>query len=346
VGANVLIDGAPYINFGGSSYLGLSSKKEILEAGIAALHANGSGNPIARSQGLVTGAHQAVEAEASAFFRSEDALFLGSGYYFGLAAMASLREQFHAIFFDQVSHYSLRDSIAASGLESHAFRHLDHEDLEAKLRRYLGANEKPLVVTDGLFPAMGEIAPLDRLAATVAPYEGRLLVDESSGGGASEQFSVREASVIGGSLGKAFGTCGGIIPARTEDVAAYRQAPAVVGASPGLPAAAAMCAASLRYVREHPELLPRLRMNVRHLKCGLRNLGLAVRDNEAPIATFTLGNRGTMGRLQERLQREGIFVYHVNYLGTDAAGAIRCAIFADHTPEHIERLLAALRRFL
>jgi hypothetical protein len=59
----------------------------------------------------------------------------------------------------------------------------------------------------------------------------------------------------------------------------------VRGAAVGSPAAMAMCAASLDYVRNHPELLTRLRDNTAYLKSGLRRLGLALHgDDIAPIA--------------------------------------------------------------
>jgi len=152
--------------------------------------------------------------------------------------------------------------------------------------------------------------------------------------------------VIGGSTGKAFGVLGGIIPASDEEVAAFRAAPASRGASVGQPAAAAMCARSLQYVREHPELLSRLRENVAYMKASLRKLGLEVGDSIAPVATFVSGSGQSMQALQERLMTEGIYVLHSTYIGAAAGGVIRCGIFADHTTQHIDRLSDALLRLL
>jgi 7-keto-8-aminopelargonate synthetase-like enzyme len=119
-----------------------------------------------------------------------------------------------------------------------------------------------------------------------------------------------------------------------------------MGASTGVPAAAAMCAASLKYVSEHPELLLRLRANTAHLKSGLRSLGLLVPgDDVAPIAAFALPGR-SMPALQAELMSQGIFVYHSSYIGAGSGGVIRCGVFADHTSEHIDTLLRALRQLL
>lgn len=355
VGAQVQIDGRSYINFGGSSYLGLSSNPEILQAGVDALREYGPGIPVPRNHGVIARPHLDVELEATRFFGSEAALFMGSGYYFGLIALAALRQKFAVVFFDELCHYSLRDGIAASGLRSHPFRHLDASDLATQLAKHLRPNERALIATDGMFSTFGEIAPLQDLHVVVAPFDGSLLVDEShsfgvlgaSGRGAGEHHGIDSASlVMGGSLGKAFASCGGIIPAGREDVEAFRMTPAGRGASPGAPAMAAMCASSLRYVREHPDLLKRLRANVRYMKQGLRALGLDIADTVAPVATFTRGSRGCAAELKQRLMSEEIFVYHSTYIGAGPAGVIRCGIFADHTSAQMDHLFDVLRRVL
>lgn len=355
VGAEIVMDGRRYVNFGGSAYLGLSGNTQIHAAGIAALRECGSGAPVPRDQGVATRAHQDAESEAAAFFGTSAALYVAHGYYFGLIALRALREQFNAIFFDALAHYSLREAIAASGLQSRSYQHLDAEDLRRKLQQYLGAGGKPLIVTDGMFPTFGEIAPLAELWQVSAPFDARLLIDESHsfgvlgalGRGAAEHHGVSSAHILtGGSLGKAFGTCGGIIPTWPDEVAVLRMTPTARGASVGLPAAAAMCASSLRYVREHPNLLKRLRTNIGRLKGGLRKLGLQVGDDSTPVAAFVCGGDKSMQWVREQLFADGIVVYHTTYVGAGPAGVLRCGIFADHTDEHIDRLLEALARLL
>ncbi len=356
VGAEIVLSGARYVNFGGSSYLGLASHPRILEAGIAALRESGAGGPIPRGHAICSRPIQDVEQRACQYFASDAALYLGSGYQFGLAAPAAVGGQYPAIFFDEFAHFALRDGIAASGLPRRSFRHLDVEDLEHQLRHHLAAGQRPLVVTDGLYSTLGEIAPLDRLSRVAAAYNGRLVVDEShafgvlgaSGRGALEHHGmIRVGALAGGSLGKAFGTCGGLVLGSAADVRALESTPVVRGASSGSPAAAAMCAASLDYVRDNPLLLARLRDNTSYLKAGLRRLGLNPRGDEiAPIASFALDSAKSMQRLQAALLAEHLFVYRSTYLGAGTAGVIRCAVFADHGRQHLDALLDALRRLL
>lgn len=355
LGAEIIIDGRRYVSFGGSSYLGMASNAVVREAGAAAFQAYGAGTPIPRDHRLATSPHLDVESEAAKYFDAPAALYLGGGYLFGLIAISAYKDKFDAVFFDELAHYSLKDAIAASGLKSWAFRHGDPEDLSAKLKEHLRPRDRPLVATDGMFSTFGEIASLDALAQAIAPYDGRLLVDESHsfgvlgpmGRGASELHQIPASQVLrGGSLGKAFGACGGIVPASEAEVAAFRATPAGRGAGVGPAAGAAASAASLKYVREHPEVLQRLRSNVSYLKPRLRAMGLEIRDSIAPVASFATGSNESMSNLKSRLMDEGIFVYHTTYIGAGAGGAIRCSIFADHTKEHMDLLIAALRRLL
>src|SRR5262249_10204026 len=216
--------------------------------------------------------------EGAHFFGSESACFLASGYHFGFASLAVLRHRFSVIFFDEQAHYCLREAIAASGVPSYPFRHLQPGHLEELCRSYCGAGSAPLVATDGMYSTLGEIAPLAELAQVVQPYEGRLLVDEShsfgvlgaGGRGASEHHGLAAPAVfVGGSLSKAFGAAGALIPATREEVSALLKSAVSRGAGVGLPACAAMCAESLRYVRAHPERLQQLRQNTAYLKTRL-----------------------------------------------------------------------------
>jgi 7-keto-8-aminopelargonate synthetase-like enzyme len=183
-----------------------------------------------------------------------------------------------------------------------------------------------------------------------------LLVDEShafgvigpNGRGAVEEYAVAGPRVVaGGSVGKALSAYGGLALGSAEAIAALWQAPTARGAASGMSAGAAMLTASLGYLKQHPERLERLRDNVRYLKAGLRALGLAAGDSEAPVATFVDGTADRMKSLQQRLfDHESIFVIYSTYVGAGPHGAIRIAAFADHDRSDLDRLLDALRRHL
>lgn len=67
--------------------------------------------------------------------------------------------------------------------------------------------------------------------------------------GAAEHHNVPGSLIwFGGSLSKAFGCRGDISRANEAEMAKFRATPVGSSAGPGMPAAAATCAASLRFV--------------------------------------------------------------------------------------------------
>lgn len=90
----------------------------------------------------------------------------------------------------------------------------------------------------------------------------------------------------------------------------------------------------------------RLLVDESHSFGGLRRLGLTIDDSIAPVASFKTGSKEAMLSLKRALSSEGIFVYHSTYIGSGSEGVIRCGIFADHTREHIEALIGALRKLM
>ena len=76
---------------------------------------------------------------------------------------------------DESSHFSVRDSVQIAGVPVTSFRHLDPDDLAAQLHGQLRPGERPLVISDGVFPISGEIAPVPDYLAALASYPGAIL---------------------------------------------------------------------------------------------------------------------------------------------------------------------------
>jgi 7-keto-8-aminopelargonate synthetase-like enzyme len=355
LGAHIVLDGVRYANFGGSSYLGLSGHPDILEAGAAALRSGGAGYQFARSYGIASPAHLDAEQEAAHFFGTEAAQFLTGGYAFGAIALHGFRTGDHVLFLDAWAHMSLMEAAAASGLKTVRYAHLQIEDLRAKLREHLRAGQVPIVLTDALFSTIGEVAPLDAINEAVAPYEGVLIIDEShsfgvlgeSGRGALERFpKVGERAIVGGSTGKAFGVLGGIMPSDAARIERFRQAPAARGASVGLPAAAAMAAASFRHVARHPEIVGRLKANTARIKSSIAKLGMSIGDMDIPVVALTFETPQEAARVHAGLVDQRIYTLLSDYVGASAGGTIRIGIFADHSNEQLDGLVASLASLL
>jgi len=153
---------------------------------------------------------------------------------------------------------------------------------------------------------------------------------------------------VGGTLSKAIGGFGGVLPGSLALLERVRQTSHYYeGASAPMSAAAGATAKALEIVRREPQLRQRLEQNARRLRDGLRALGLAVDDWPTPIIGLSIGSGENMRRIHDELRAVGIIVpYFAGYSGTGPAGRLRIAVFATHTAEMLDRLLAELRRML
>jgi 7-keto-8-aminopelargonate synthetase-like enzyme len=194
------------------------------------------------------------------------------------------------------------------------------------------------------------MAPLAEYATVISERDGRLLVDEShafgvvgtEGRGACEQCGVESITNVGATLGKAFCAQGALVGCAISRVTELRLVPPIRGACAGSPLSAAAAHASLSYVAKHPELRVKVSETAMYLRTSLRRIGVDVLDSPAPIVSFQTGDREAMLELRRRAWKEGIYIYHSNYIGAGAAGTIRCAVFADHSREDIDALISAI----
>jgi 8-amino-7-oxononanoate synthase len=151
-----------------------------------------------------------------------------------------------------------------------------------------------------------------------------------------------------GTLSKAIGGFGGIIPGKRQWIDRLKRSSHFFdGASPPPIPAAAATARALKLVIADPGMRTRLWKNVQVLKAGLQRLGLDVDDTPVPISCLTIGSGDAMRRIQSQLAERGIMIaYMPSYSGLGPAGALRLAVFATHTEAMIRQLLDELARLL
>jgi 8-amino-7-oxononanoate synthase len=350
--ARLRIDGRQYINFFGSGYFALSGMPEIRDAAFRALH---EGAPFAQHVPAalcgIDPLFEAVERAASAASDSEACVYLPSGYLIGVVALASLEEPPDLLFLDGNAHYSLKDAATLFGRPIVIFPHGDVQSLRDLLKTQVRPKQRPVILTDGVFPTTGYVAPLADYAREIAQYGGRLLVDEAhafgvvgeNGRGAAELCGVEDITAMGATLSKAYCAQGAFVACSAETAARLRRIPSIIGACAGSPLSAAAAEASLHYVTKHPTLRANLSAMTQYLRTKLRSIGLEVIDSPAPIVSFVYGDRADMIALQRRLFDKGIYIHHSNYIGGGPDGMIRCAVFRDHSREDINELITALR---
>jgi 7-keto-8-aminopelargonate synthetase-like enzyme len=353
--SRVLVAGdEEFLNFAGANYLALSGRMELKTAAVTAIDQHcGFSRLMHPCYGGSDPWFDAVEEAAAEFWGTEAALYLPSGFHLGFAALAGLRPLFDAIVFDEQAHWCLTQAAALAEVPVLRFNHCSADSLAETLDELPGGF-RPLVATDGVFATTGRLPPLDCYQRLVDAHDGQMLVDESHaagavgphGRGALDYFGICERAHVVTTLSKAFCAQGAVLLGNRETIDRSLATPAVRGSNQGSPVSAAISAAAINVLRSEPQLRHRLDENTRHLRSGLRSLGLEVEETPAPICAFTFGGFEVMREIQERLFSEHIYVLHSNYIASGPGGTIRLAVYADHTLDDLDRLLAALKRAL
>ncbi len=353
-GPETVLNGKRVLYFGGTGYFALHGHPEVIEAGVAAFRKYGV-HPATSRTGFGNCPVQIdLERAIAEFFGTEDAIHFVSGYLDNLFLVQALKGQVGAIFIDETSHFSIRDAVYSALLPVHTFKHRDPEDLARQLKAKLKAGEVPLVMSDGIFPTFGVIAPVPGYLKALEPYQGYLCLDDSHavghlgphGWGTYDYYGVKnDRCFYAGTMSKAFGGHGGFIPASKAFIDHIKATcGAFAGATPSPTPAMAASLQGLRIAQREPQRRERLRRNVARVKTGLKKLGYDMNDNPVPIVTWTLKSPEAMKKVQQELFDRGIAVALMKYVGAPEGGVLRASIFSEHTTEHIDRLIDEIKR--
>ena len=242
-GAVTKIDGREYLYFAGTGYLGLQGHPEVIRAACQAAEQYGIGSANSRIAFGTTPPLLDVERLAAAMFGLDDAFYFASGWMGNNILVPALAEDAREeasklVLVDECSHYSVMEAARLSGWPSVTFAHRDADDLRSKLKENLKPGQPPLVLSDGVFAATGRIAPVGEYCGILADYpESMLCLDDAhgvavlgdNGRGTFEHAglwsrgvnvgsarTLLPALLFSGTLSKAVGGFGGIIPGDGE----------------------------------------------------------------------------------------------------------------------------------
>lgn len=354
IGARMRVNGNMVNYFCGTSYYCMHSNPDVMAAAQEAIKTYGLG--VATNADLEI--YGELRSRAAAFFGVEEITYFASGYLSISVLLKGLRDSFDFVLVDAASHYCVFDAVRELGKPIITFNHLDDEDLSEKLATHATSSMNPAIVTDGVFPSTGIMAPLDQYADILKAYPGALMcIDDShgvgvlgpNGRGSFDHFGLSGPQFYqAGTLSKAFGGYGGFIGG-TSDLASKIRANAklMVGASPPpIPAAAAACA-GLKVLTDTPELRQTLWRNVEYLRQSLSEIGIQTPLTNVPIVCF--GANANLAIVADELELRGTLVRHVPAMGYSDAPAhetLRIAVFSTHSKDQIDELVSGLRDFL
>ncbi len=366
-GPIVRLDDRDMLYFSGTSYLGLHSRPEVIAA-IATAAANyGVHAATSRVRAGVSPALVSVERAAAEYFATETAVHCASGYLSPWLLLQAVLPAFDRLILDRRAHAALRDAAACSRLPVETVEvSTPGIEFASAMQIAAAAGARPLVLCDGVLSATGELAGIDQIVSLLSTCDGAgLLIDDAHGWGVigSNGRGVFDAAGLWarvnrlgtncggprlfacGTLGKALGGYGGIVPCdrALADAMAARSSVYSAAAPPAAPTAAAS-AVALEIALREPGLRARLATNLEYLDRELRVLACSVQSTMAPIRCITHTDADVLARAHEHLLRARIYVPHVRgYGGSGRTGVLRIAVFSDHERAHIDGLVAALR---
>lgn len=363
-GPEVILDGKPYLYFGGTSYLGLAAHPEVIRAGCDALSRFGVHSATSRAGMGTNPPLRDAEQRAAQFFQTQEAFFFSSGYVTNHILVSALSAGVEHVVMDEAAHYCLGEAARLVGKPVTLFRSRDAKDLCRRIR----GRDHVLALSDTVCASTGRVAPVrDYLEILGGCSKATLILDEAhgfgvlgpQGRGLVDSLGLFETAnggsgvgsvtlAVGGTLSKALGGYGGVIPGTRDFVDAVRRASHYFeGASAPASASAASTAKALEIVMREPALREQLRLNQQTLRAGLRSLGLDIPEGDTAHFGFQCGDARNMQRLHEALRERGILVpYFPSYSGVPEGGVLRVAVFANHRPDQLDRLLSVLRDLL
>lgn len=347
------IGGRPVLILGSNNYLGLTFDEGIVEAGIAALRANGSGTTGSRIANGTYQGHRMLEEKLAAFFGRRHAMVFTTGYQANLAMMSTLVGKGDHLLIDADNHASIYDGSRLGTAPVIRFRHNDPDSLARHLTRLKDEPGDRLIIVEGIYSMLGDRAPVKEIAQVKREFGAYLLVDEAhsmgvlgaNGRGTAEEAGIEaDVDFIVGTFSKSLGGIGGFCVSDMDGFDVLRVAcrPYMFTASLP-PAVVATTIAALECMAERPHLRDTLHANAERLYRGLEAAGFALGPQVSPIVSVRLPDIPTAATFWTELLAAGIYVNLALPPATPTLEPLlRTSVTAAHDGAQIDRAVAAI----
>jgi len=347
-----ICNGRRTILLGTYNYMGMTFDPDVIAAGKKALDEFGSGTTGSRVLNGTYVGHREVEAALREFYACEHAMVFSTGYQANLGIISTIAGKDDFIVLDIDSHASIYDGCALGNAQVVPFRHNDVEALEKRLKRIPEGAGK-LVVLEGVYSMLGDVAPLKEMVAVSKANGAMVLVDEAhsmgfigdNGRGVAEaQGVIDDVDFIIGTFSKSVGTVGGFCVSNHPKFEILRLVtrPYVFTASLP-PSVVATAATSIRKLMHAGEKRAHLWENSKSLHAGLRQLGfkLGTDEPQSAIIAVIMPDLETGAAMWEALLKEGLYVNLARPPATPAGMTLlRCSLCAEHSSGQVEEILA------
>lgn len=347
-----LVQGRKVILAGTNNYLGLSYDPRCIKAAQAAAARWGTGTTGSRLANGSFAEHQALESEIADFYGVGNAIVFSTGYAATMGMCATLAGPGDVILMDADSHASIYSGVKLSGAEVIRFKHSDPDDLAKRMRRLGDRAGQALIIAEGIYSMLGDVAPLQEIAAVKREYGGYLLLDEAHSMGALGETGRGAAQAAGveadvdftvGTFSKSLGAIGGFCVSKHAELEAIRFCiTAYIFTASSSPSVIASTRESLRIIRQEPQLREKLWDNAQRLYNGLQSLGLPVGPTASPVVAVEMEDRSRTIDCWKALMEAGVYVNLVIPPASPSTNfLLRNSVSAAHSSEQIDTIIAA-----
>ena len=253
--------------------------------------------PAARVLNGTYAGHKACEDALKDFYGMDHAMVFSTGYQANLGIISTIAGKDDFVVLDADSHASIYDGCGLGSAQIVRFRHNSVEDLDRRLGR-IPQEAGKLVVLEGVYSMLGDIAPLTEMIAVARKHNAMILVDEAHSMGffgehgrgvAEQQGCLDQVDFVIGTFSKSVGTVGGFCVSNHPKFEIMRLVcrPYVFTASLP-PSVVATAATSIRKLMHAGNKRAHLWENSRDLHKGLRDLGFELGTPEAQSAIIAV----------------------------------------------------------
>nr|WP_279614711.1 aminotransferase class I/II-fold pyridoxal phosphate-dependent enzyme [Sphingomicrobium astaxanthinifaciens] len=351
-----ICNGRETILLGTYNYMGMTFDPDVIAAGKQALEEFGSGTTGSRVLNGTYAGHRDVEAALREFFDMSGAMVFSTGYLANTGIISTIAGKDDYIILDVDSHASIFDGCAMGNAQVVPFRHNDIEALEKRLKR-LPKEAGKLVILEGVYSMLGDVAPLDKMVPLAKQYGAMVLVDEAHsmgfigdhGRGVCEaQGVIDDVDFIIGTFSKSVGTVGGYCVSNHPKFEILRLVSRGYVFTASLPpSVVATAATSIRKIMTAKDKREHLWKNSRRLHKGLTDLGfiLGTKEPQSAIISVIMPDLERGAMMWEALLHEGLYVNLARPPATPAGMTLlRCSLCARHSDEQVGDILGMFER--
>ena len=349
-------NGRETILLGTYNYMGMTFDPDVIAAGKQALDDFGSGTTGSRCLNGTYAVHRDVEEALKDFYAMDHAMVFSTGYQANLGIISTVAGKGDYIILDIDSHASIWDGCKMGDAEVVPFKHNDIEAMEKRLKR-VPEGAGILVILEGVYSMMGDIAPLKEMVAIAKKYGAMVLVDEAHSMGfigpngrgvAEDQGVLEDVDFVIGTFSKSVGTVGGFCVSNHPKFEILRLVcrPYVFTASLP-PSVVATAATSIRKLMHGAEKRAHLWENSRTLHGGLKALGfqLGTDTPQSAIISVIMPDLERGAGMWEALLHEGLYVNLARPPATPAGMTLlRCSLCAAHSADQVQTIIGMFER--